>query len=372
MPSIQKTINIYQLMRECLQRHLPLAAFRLPGEKRVHLLLQESPKLNVMREGESLISQKGFVFFPFMNSEMPKVIIRPDFYLTDDGQWSDETLIGILRRIGFSDNGYKRDNPYAAGEREYCNSVNMLKREISKGTITKGVLSRVYIHELKSVFEPVDFFRNMARLYPAAMAFMIYLPHTGFWMGATPESLLQTSNGELSTMSLAGTKRPQEFTGIKWGVKELLEQKIVTDYIKNCLDKYFDDFTMNGPDTVQAGPVEHLRTTFAVKSNRKHIEHVFDDLLRDLHPTPAVVGMPRSKALELISKTEKHDRAYYSGFSGPVNLNNKTHLFVNLRCMEVLHQHLALYVGAGITSDSVAEAEWDETNLKVKTLLNAL
>lgn len=371
MPSIQKTIGIFNLIIECLHRHLPLAAFRLPDEKRIHLMLQDSPKLNLLGEKSNLIEQRGFAFIPFMGSRMPKVLIRPDFHLTDDGQWSDETLIDILRKIGFSDNGYHRPDPHEASRKEYCEGVNLLIHEIERGTFRKAVLSRVYLHMPKRHFQPVDFFRNMVRLYPTAMVYMIYLPHHGFWLGATPELLLQTARNTLTTVSLGGTKK-QDYSSVKWSVKELMEQKIVTDYIKNCLDKYFDDFELKGPDTVQAGPVEHLKTTFLVKSKRKHIELVFNDLLSELHPTPALVGMPRDAALQAIMKIEKHDRAYYSGYLGPVNLGEKTHLFANLRCMEVLHQRLALYVGAGITADSSAEAEWEETNLKAKTLLNAL
>ena len=372
MPSIQKSIDIFQLINECLQRHLPLAAYRLPGEKRIHLLLQQSSELNKADDATKLIQQKGFAFFPFVNSKMPRVIISPDFYLTDDGKWSDEMVIEILRKIGFSENGYQRANPYEASEKEFCDSVSVIKKEIGKGALTKGVLSRVYLRPLKNELMPVDFFRNMLNLYPSAMTYMVYLPHTGFWMGASPEMLLQTSGDELLTVSLAGTKNNRDSTAIKWGVKELLEQKIVTDYIKNCLDKYFDDFELTGPETVQAGPVKHLKTAFKVKSKREHIEYVFDELLKELHPTPAVVGLPRDTALNMISKTEKHDRAYYTGFFGPVNMNHKTQLFVNLRCLEVLHQRLAFYAGAGITADSEPEAEWEETNLKIKTLLNAL
>jgi len=371
MASIQKTINIYHLLQEGLHRHLPLVAFRLPDEKRVHLMLQDSAQLRLMKKGEKLIEQMGFAFFPFINSGMPRVVIRPDFYLTDDEEWPDETLIAILRKTGFFENGYLRPLPFVASRDEYCEGVNSLIKAVAGGVITKGVLSRIFLKEINKNFYAVDFFRHLLRLYPSAMVYLIYLPHTGFWIGATPEMLLHAAHNELTTISLAGTKQ-QDFTGVKWGVKELMEQKIVTDYIKNCLDKYFDDFEMSGPDPVHAGPVEHLRTVFRVKSNRKHIQYVFDDLLGDLHPTPAIVGMPRDAALRMITKTEKHDRAYYSGFLGPVNIKEKTQLFVNLRCMEVLHEHLALYVGAGITADSVAEEEWEETNLKAKTLLNAL
>jgi isochorismate synthase len=76
--------------------------------------------------------------------------------------------------------------------------------------------------------------------------------------------------------------------------------------------------------------------------------------------------------MNYLLETEKHNRSYYSGYLGPVNLDERMLLFVNLRCMQVLADKLVLYVGAGITSESVAEDEWDETEIKADTLLSVI
>jgi len=96
------------------------------------------------------------------------------------------------------------------------------------------------------------------------------------------------------------------------------------------------------------------------------------EFITNLHPTPAVCGLPKDKSLELILQTEKHNREYYAGYCGPINYQNKTDLFVNLRCMKILEDQLALFVGGGLTKDSVPTKEWDETVLKAKTLLSRL
>ncbi len=358
------------ILKEFLDRHLPFAAYRLPDEKEIYHLFQSSPRLTFLQPDEKISGLNGFVFSPFVNSSMPRLMIRGDHVLTED--IPVKVLGEILIRVGFSDNGYYRPSPYEATKKEFCSGVKSIISEIKKGTVNKAVLSRVHLQSVKKSFSAIATFEKLLAMYPSAMVYMAYLPHIGFWMGATPELLLETEKDELTTVSLAGTKKEQDVIGVKWGLKELMEQKMVTDHIKTCLDKYFDDFQLDGPNTVQAGPVSHLKTSFRVKSNSRHIHQVFDDLLKDLHPTPAVGGMPKDAALKLISKIEKHDRAYYSGFIGPVNIHNKTRLFINLRCMEVLHQYLSIYVGAGITSDSIPEDEWEETQIKAQTLLNAL
>jgi len=371
MAFTQNILSIYSLINECLQRHIPFAAYRQPGQKNVELVIQASTRLDILGENDKLIEKKGFAFFPFASSALPAVLIRPDFFLSEKNI-SEEAIVRILTGVSFSENGYKKPEPHQASRKEFCEGAEMLVQEIKKGTARKVVLSRVHLQQAEEGFSVVEYFRRLVKIYPNACAYLAYIPHTGLWMGATPELLLQTQQHELNTVSLAGTKKIEANNDFQWGSKELDEQKIVSDHIRACMEKYFSEIEVKGPETVIAGPVEHLKTSFKVSADNKQIAEVFDRLLKELQPTPAIAGFPKAAALDLIAKAEKHDRAYYSGFLGPVNLNGKTSLFVNLRCLEVLDKHLALYLGAGITADSDPDAEWEETRLKARTLLNIL
>ena len=82
--------------------------------------------------------------------------------------------------------------------------------------------------------------------------------------------------------------------------------------------------------------------------------------------------MPKKAAKDLIHKLEKHDRRLFSGYLGPVNMAEGSYIYVNLRCMEIQEKHAVLYAGAGVTQYSVAEDEWQETELKCNTLLNII
>ncbi|MGV3639265.1 MAG: chorismate-binding protein, partial [Adhaeribacter sp.] len=63
-----------------------------------------------------------------------------------------------------------------------------------------------------------------------------------------------------------------------------------------------------------------------------------------------------------------YDRAYYSGFLGPVQVDGESHIYVNLRCMQLFEQAALLYAGAGITAESEPEKEWLETDMKMDTM----
>ena len=82
--------------------------------------------------------------------------------------------------------------------------------------------------------------------------------------------------------------------------------------------------------------------------------------------------MPKQQAQDLLSRTEAHDRKLYSGYLGPVNMNEGSYIYVNLRCMEIQNNKAILYAGAGVTEYSDPEQEWYETELKCNTLLNVI
>ncbi len=80
----------------------------------------------------------------------------------------------------------------------------------------------------------------------------------------------------------------------------------------------------------------------------------------------------KKEAREFILSNEKHNRSYYTGFLGPVNINEKTNIFVNLRCLQLFDKEFVLYSGAGITRSSVARKEWEETDNKMLTMMNVM
>ena len=79
-------------------------------------------------------------------------------------------------------------------------------------------------------------------------------------------------------------------------------------------------------------------------------------------------------AYDFILKNEAYDREYYTGFLGPMNEgeNKETNLYVNLRCLKFEGGEVSIFVGGGITSESIPEAEWEETQHKCQTMMALL
>ena len=148
---------------------------------------------------------------------------------------------------------------------------------------------------------------------------------------------------------------------------------MVSRFIINCFKKIrLREFTEKGPKTAKAGNLLHLKTVFEVNMDETNFAELPTVMLDLLHPTSAVAGMPKEPAIDFINKHEGLDRGFYSGFLGPVGMDNSTHVFVNLRCMQLFKDHVRLYAGAGVTEDSDPEKEYLETEMKCNTLLNKI
>ncbi len=112
----------------------------------------------------------------------------------------------------------------------------------------------------------------------------------------------------------------------------------------------------------------HLCNALTVETQRNRL----GGFGKKLHPTPAVGGIPLKEGLSFLSKTKILIGLITQVFLGPIGGVDDVDLYVNLRCGSISEAGLFLYTGAGITQDSDAEKEWEETNFKANTLLAAL
>lgn len=254
------------------------------------------------------------------------------------------------------------DRPYVYTTREYLLQAHSFLNGIQQIGLDKAVFSRI-----KSRTFPIDqaenLFHELCKTYPKACVYLLSSQMLGTWIGATPEILLEIHQGQLFTMALAGTKKSNS-TDI-WGQKELKEQAYVTSFIEQNLNRLkIKDLEIQGPYDYEAGPVTHLRTD--ISGTSEGISNV--EIIKGLHPTPAVSGLPQQAAMELISSVEYHHRMLYTGIVGWLGKEH-TRLYVNLRCAQLQENEAFLYLGGGFTKDSIPELELDETENKSKTLI---
>lgn len=255
--------------------------------------------------------------------------------------------------------------PHQAKKSEYIMAVDRITEGIHNSKLKKVVYSRVIKRALKQS-KRFSYFERLMQTYPQAFVYYFEDENLGSWVGATPEILLRRIESHCFVMSLAGTKKANEHRA--WTEKEEIEQTLVTDFILEGINGLaLGEVDVDGPYAHQAGPVEHLRTdiTFNIDSQREM------QLIQQLHPTPAVCGLPRNMAKQAYEAMEIHRRELYTGYIGVFD-EQQTHCYVNLRCAKLIDDELFAYVGGGITDESVPELEWIETENKSKTLFDLL
>lgn len=248
--------------------------------------------------------------------------------------------------------------PYVISREDYLKTGRAFLKKLNSEGLGKAIYSRIK----KIPYQNKDnsrLFIALEKAYPEAFVYELKSHKLGHWIGATPEILLKGRGGIMETVALAATKKIDDTS--PWGDKELEEQELVADFVELAVQRSGAHYSRSERKEYKAGPVKHLINTFYLEGLSRPVE-----LLRNLHPTPAVSGLPRDKAIELIQEYEVHDRGLYTGFLGITGGDSQ--LYVNLRCAQIIGDHAYLYVGGGYTKDSNVEKEWEETENKAKTL----
>jgi isochorismate synthase len=367
---LKHRMSVNEAIRTCLAKKVHFAVYKLPGKPGITLVVQKDPEAFVITKLSESLPEKGFLIAPFSRNKNETYLIRPDLVIRNTVSHKQQIELTAFpeNKLNIADHPCPSDT----GKNDYIRLVQESINKINQGEFEKVVLSRVKSVQGMNTEKLPEVFHILCDSYPDAFVYMFSV-NGQIWTGATPEPFICSRQDELITVSLAGT-RPYSENDLEinlWNSKELLEQEYVTLHIEEVLKNYnISSFAKKGPYVAKAGNLLHLRTDFTFLKNT--IGKRLPFLINALHPTPAVCGMTTGKAMIFINLAEKHDREYYTGFLGPVGMDDLIQLYVNLRCLKVYKNRLLLFTGGGITHDSVAEDEWSETEMKADTLLAAL
>lgn len=234
------------------------AYYRLPCEQHATYVAQHVGEPEILSSVAQLNGKEGFVIAPFQPSaECPVVLIHPDEVrdFVPEAQCVDDAK------------GERRVQKSPCTE-AYARDYECFHGQLERGVFRKIVLARKSTLHTRLSAEAL--FQKACRLYPRLFVALVYTEPSGMWLMATPEILLQGNGNAFQTMSLAGTQKapmtsvcpiPHEATeGLEWPQKDQEEQQYVTDYIEACIRTFSDDYCLQGPYTMTAAHLCHLRT----------------------------------------------------------------------------------------------------------------
>ncbi|WP_299255133.1 chorismate-binding protein [uncultured Cytophaga sp.] len=367
-----------------LEHGYSLACWSKPESSKWDILLdQDATLLSEDRSPSIHTLESGYLIAPF-NSNKKKYLIKNNMHIVldktitiqikDGSENAFESFETYLNNTDTSITHFlkKHTNTEETTSEFYISGVDKAKQCIQDEKFQKVVLSRS-----KTIDAPVEALEKvlleLRASYPHSCIAAFYQPEIGLWITATPELLLTTdAAGTFKTVALAGTQKYNPAIPVRdvsWTHKEIEEQALVSRYIIGCFKTIrLRNYVEIGPRTIQAGNILHLKTEFTAHTTEVNMSEIGTTMLELLHPTSAVCGMPKVSALDFIAHNESFDRKLFSGYSGPVNIEKETFLFVTLRCANIHADKITLYAGAGITADSDAEKEFEETELKMNVI----
>ena len=350
--------NFFSKIKLHKEQNLPFVLYSKPNSTKMIGLLQQNDVLHTVSD----FTEKGFVFASFDEKQL---VLIPE----------NESEIMISEAENIAVNPIEINDLVfdAAAKKHYEDLVVKGIQAIEMGEFKKVVLSRSESIDL-AAFDFVTAFQQLKQWYPTTFCYCFFHPKIGFWMGATPEQLLKAHGNVFETTALAGTQKANSEVAISWQQKEKDEQQYVTDFIVKRLREVALSVKVTEPYSIKAGSIWHIKTDISGVLNQNS---TLEEVISTLHPTPAVCGLPKKKAMAFIIENENYDRTFYTGFLGELNsslasINVSSDLFVNLRSMQIREMSAILYMGCGITKESVPEKEWEESVNKSMTMKRVL
>ena len=256
-------------------------------------------------------------------------------------------------------------------------SVSSLTSAIAKGEAEKVVLARRVELRCESGFDIPAALERLRSRYPNCTVFAVR-DGDDCVLGATPEMLVSLEDGRVRGDCLAGSARrganeaEDEAIGraLLADDKERREHAMVVRGLVESLRQVC--VAIDAPQTPslrKMANVQHLHTP--IEARMPGERHVLE-LVERLHPTPAVGGLPKSRALCLINDNERFDRGWYAGPIGWIDAKGGGEFAVALRSALVQGRRAFLYAGCGIVSGSDPKREYEESRIKLEAMRWAL
>ncbi|WP_425292103.1 isochorismate synthase [Corynebacterium mastitidis] len=266
---------------------------------------------------------------------------------------------------------------------KYRDGVAQVLAAIHSGVVEKVALARLLTldYSVQASLNPAAILSNLLNQHPTAYVFAVRQEIPGhFVMGASPELVVSVQNGILHTHPLAGSAARvlgadpaldmESGESLMHSAKDRAEHAILVDDLAVRLRPLCHELEVPSTPSLLATPqLWHLGTRISGRL-RKDINSL--DVALAVHPTPAICGVPRDTAQDLISRAEPEPRGVFGGLVGWNDAAGNGRWALNLRSAAVSPRQARLFAGAGLVEGSTPEGEHQETSTKLSTFLAAL
>ncbi len=261
--------------------------------------------------------------------------------------------------------------PYDA----WAAKVDQLLDQIRAAEVSKVVLSRYVRYSLSDHPSPAVLTDRLAAKFSGCYIFALKKGDSLFF-GASPEKLATLHGGRIEADALAGSiprgKDPEqdEVLGneLLSSEKNLAEQQAVVDFIAHSFEGFTCDLDYSERPVLRKLPnIQHLWTPI---SGQLCEGSSVLQILKQIHPTPAICGVPWKRARKRIIAIEGYKRGLYTGLLGWFGPGREGDFAVSIRSALVRDKTLWAFAGCGIVRGSDPEGEYRESELKLQPIIS--
>lgn len=257
---------------------------------------------------------------------------------------------------------------------EWIEAVRSTLDQIRAGTFAKVVLARSRTIQLEERQDALGIYAALREAYPTCHRFLVDDGLGNAFLGASPERLVRLDKSRVTTEAVAGTLRFGARDNLEISAHRLLENtkdraehELVVRHLVEALSPVCS-VKRRDPEVIRLPHLLHIRTGLRGTATNAHVL----DLVSRIHPTPAVGGSPRAEALEWIRRVEPESRGWYAGGVGWLEAGGDGEFAVGIRSIAIRGNEARVFAGAGIVKGSDPEQEWNETELKMQGMLDAI
>jgi len=251
--------------------------------------------------------------------------------------------------------------------------VREIRAAIGRGEVNKIVLARREAVTAGSPLEPLEVFDRLDREDDDGPSFRFcFREESVSFVGCSPEPLLEIEGLRFATEAVAGSRDASSRLAepLLESAKDRDEHAIVVDAIRSRLGPLCAELSIDPKPAVRRlAHVSHLVTAIHGRLDRPMPPLT---LVGRLHPTPSVGGDPSAAALSFLEGHEPSPRGWYAAPVGILDAAGRAQFAVAIRSALLEENRAHLFAGAGIVAASDPDAEFEETALKLRTLLDAL
>jgi para-aminobenzoate synthetase component 1 len=242
------------------------------------------------------------------------------------------------------------------------NNVNLIRKKIALGDIYQVNLCRVLTSSSNQSL--LGLAGKLQKSNPAPFASYLSVPGLEI-ASASPELFLERKGEVIKTTPIKGTSKSDDF-----GEKDRAENVMIVDLMRNDFGAICVPGSVDVPRLLASESHPGLYHLVSDITGRLKSGLKWSELLSCLLPAGSISGAPKSAALKVIKEVEKIDRGPYCGVIGWVD-NDQALLSVGIRIFWSNNDgKINFGTGAGITWQSDANSEWEETQLKANRLIS--